>query len=56
MKILCHKGAISCLDYQGNYIISGGSEGIVKVWDIRTTKLLEPVINSRGLINSLSLS
>lgn len=35
LKMLCHRGAISCLAVEGNYMVTGATDGKWKVWDIR---------------------
>lgn len=41
-KILCHKGNVNDLafDARGFYMTTAGSDGLWKVWDLRTFKLL----------------
>lgn len=58
MSVLCHRGAVSSMAYSsdGNYLVTGGSEGIVKIWDIRTSKLMDPSLNIGGLIGSVAVS
>jgi len=41
-KILCHKGSVNSVsfDARGFYMATAGSDGLWKVWDLRTYKLL----------------
>lgn len=47
MSILCHKSSLNALSFtrDGNYMITGGGEGVVKVWDLRTCKSLGAGVN-----------
>lgn len=47
MSILCHKSSLNALSFtrDGNYMITGGGEGVVKVWDLRTCKPLGGGVN-----------
>lgn len=40
VKMLCHQGPVRSLDVDiaGNYLVTGGAENQVKVWDLRTYK------------------
>lgn len=42
VRMLCHKSAILSLSVQkdGNYMVTTGSDGFMKIWDIRTYKKL----------------
>lgn len=37
-SMLCHKGGVMSMTFSrdGNHLITSGSEGTVKVWDLRT--------------------
>ena len=41
-KILCHKATVSsvCVNPSGHYMATAGSDGLWKIWDLRTYKLL----------------
>jgi len=57
VKILCHEGpvrSIAC-DNQGKYMATSGNDGHVKIWDLRTYKLLNDYY-SFGPASSLSFS
>ncbi|KAL4456195.1 hypothetical protein ABPG74_014156 [Tetrahymena malaccensis] len=42
VKMLCHKGNVNSLafDKRGFYMVTAGTDGLWKVWDLRTYKLL----------------
>ncbi|EPZ32635.1 BING4CT-domain-containing protein [Rozella allomycis CSF55] len=62
VKMLCHKGQVKSLkiDHSGNYMVSSGLDGTMKIWDVRTFKELfcyshiQPLssidISQRGLL------
>jgi U3 small nucleolar RNA-associated protein 7 len=41
-KILCHKGNVSSMafDRRGFYMATAGTDGLWKVWDLRTYKMV----------------
>ena len=43
VKMLCHRGPVQALgvDLSGNYMSTVGLDGQLKVWDIRTYKLVD---------------
>jgi len=57
VKMLCHRGPITALanDPTGNYMATGGSDGQVKVWDLRTFKLLHSYFSKKP-VQSLDIS
>lgn len=62
VSMLCHRGPVNSLavDKQGRYMATGGMDGQVKIWDLRTYKMLHryqfvtpPVsldVSQRGLL------
>ena len=42
IRMLCHKSAISSIAVQkdGNYMVTTGNDGLMKIWDLRTYKKL----------------
>lgn len=42
VSMLCHRGAVRCcaVDASGRYLVTGGADAQVKVWDVRTYKPL----------------
>lgn len=40
VKMLCHKGAINTIavDNPGRHLVTAGTDGKMKVWDVRTYK------------------
>ena len=49
VKMLCHRGPVQSLaiDRSGNYMATGGADRRVKIWDIRTFKLLHDYFSDR---------
>ena len=49
VKMLCHRGPVQSLavDRSGRYMVTGGADSRVKVWDIRTYKLLHDYFSDR---------
>ena len=42
--------------YIGNYLASGGDEGIIKLWDPITGKLLKTLVGHKEMVNSVAFS
>lgn len=53
VKMLCHKNAIrsTCVDKQGNYLVTSGQDRHMKIFDIRTLKPLHSYRLSYGASN-----
>ncbi|CAD8184620.1 unnamed protein product [Paramecium pentaurelia] len=51
-SMLCHKGGLMSMTFSrdGNHLITSGSEGTIKVWDLRTQKLQSQIgVNATNL-------
>jgi U3 small nucleolar RNA-associated protein 7 len=58
-KILCHKGAkvtSLALDLSGRYMVSGGADRQVKVWDLRMLKNTHAYYVAAGTASSIDIS
>jgi ribosomal RNA-processing protein 9 len=51
-----HKGAVHAvaLSSDGRYAASGGADGIVYVWDVRSDKLIQPFRGHRDVVSALT--
>lgn len=59
VKMLCHKGAAItslAVDISGHYMITGGADRQVKVWDLRTYKNTHSYFVPAGVPTSLDIS
>jgi U3 small nucleolar RNA-associated protein 7 len=47
VKMLCHAGAINTIaaDHAGKHLVTAGTDGKMKVWDIRTYKVVHEYWN-----------
>lgn len=57
VKMLCHRGPVQALavDPSGKYMVTGGADRQVKVWDLRTYKLLHEYYSPQPAV-SLDIS
>lgn len=57
VKMLTHRGPINdlAISPNGNYMVTGASDGMVKVWDLRTYKLMETYF-LRKAVDTLDIS
>ncbi|KAF1741756.1 hypothetical protein MXB_1283, partial [Myxobolus squamalis] len=53
VKMLCHSSPLSslCIDFTGNYLATGDVSRFVKIWDLRTYKLLNHFRVSKSPLN-----
>jgi len=59
IKMLCHKGAAvrsAAVDKTGRYMVTGGAEGQIKVWDLRMYKETHAYYTRGGAPTSMDIS
>ena len=54
--IPAHKGNINCIYVDGNYILTGGEDDIIRVWTRRTHELIIHHSNVRCLFADINSS
>eukprot|EP00980_Cylindrotheca_fusiformis_P011006 scaffold2526_cov131-Cylindrotheca_fusiformis.AAC.22 len=58
-KVLCHKGApiaSLAIDLSGNYMVTGGADRQIKIWDIRKFQCTHSYFVPSGVATSLDIS
>jgi WD40 repeat protein len=52
-----HKGGVNCIEIARNarFILSGGKEGELRVWELRTREMVSHLKEHVGIVNSLQL-
>jgi len=59
VKMLCHKGAAIhslAIDPSGKYMVTGGADRQVKIWDLRTYKNLHSYFTVAGIPTAMDIS
>ncbi len=52
---IMHSNIIGTIDANEKYLISGDNEGVVKVWDMRTKRLLKTINANNSELISISI-